>query len=154
MPGLISGRRSRAAWCVAMLLSCALLTAVAAAPQTVRGGAGRASTLEWRPCEEPAQRTFECATLAVPLDYDRPAGEGIDLAVIRRNATSPSERIRSLFFNPGGPGGAGTNALPAWYEQFFPEKLHRRFDIVSWDPRGVGRSTAVRCFRDTKDAQA
>ncbi|MEV6398202.1 alpha/beta hydrolase [Streptomyces sp. NPDC051907] len=132
------------------------MTAGAAAPQTVRGGDGGdgGATLEWRPCEGTEQRGSECATLKVPLDYDRPAGQTIDLAVIRRKATSPSERIGSLFFNPGGPGGAGTDALPAWYERFFPAELRKRFDIVSWDPRGVGRSTAVRCFRDAEEATA
>lgn len=138
-----------------MLLPCVLLSTAAASPHAGRGGdAAGASSLEWRPCEDPAQRGFECATLKVPLDYDRPAGESIDLAVIRRKATSPSERIGSLFFNPGGPGGAGTAALPAWYERFFPAELRKRFDIVSWDPRGVGRSTAVRCFGSAEEATA
>ncbi|MFE5805135.1 alpha/beta hydrolase [Streptomyces sp. NPDC056491] len=92
--------------------------------------------------------------MPVPLDYDHPSGKVVDLAVIRRRATSPSTRIGSLFFNPGGPGGAGTDALPAWYDRFFPAELRKRFDIVSWDPRGVGRSTAVRCFGDAEEATA
>ncbi|MEV6953468.1 alpha/beta hydrolase [Streptomyces sp. NPDC051183] len=134
-----------------------LLTVGMVPPQAVRGGDSGyrgAATLEWRPCQDPAQQGFECATLNVPLDYDRPAGEAIELAVIRHKATSPSERISSLFFNPGGPGGPGTDALPAWYDRYFPADLRKRFDIVSWDPRGVGRSTAVRCFRDAAEATA
>lgn len=154
MPGPISRRQGRLAWCVAMALPYILLSAGAAAPQTVRGGDSGAAAPTWRPCEDEAQRGFECATLDVPLDYDRPAGETIDLALIRRRATVPSERLGSLFFNPGGPGGAGTNALPAWYERYFPAELRERFDIVSWDPRGVGRSTAVRCFGSTEEATA
>ncbi|MFF3327377.1 alpha/beta hydrolase [Streptomyces sp. NPDC002889] len=151
MSGLIPRRRGGLAWCTAMLLPYVLLSA--AAPQTVRGGSAGTSALEWRPCGEPAQRGFECATFDVPLDYGHPAGDAIHLAVIRRKATSPSERIGSLFFNPGGPGGAGTAALPAWYERF-PAGLRQRFDIVSWDPRGVGRSTAVHCFRNAEEATA
>ncbi|MEJ8636624.1 alpha/beta hydrolase [Streptomyces sp. MS2.AVA.5] len=154
MPGPISRRQGRLAWCVAMALPYILLSAGAAAPQTVRGGDSGAAAPTWRPCEDEAQRGFECATLDVPLDYDRPAGETIDLALIRRRATVPSERLGSLFFNPGGPGGAGTNALPAWYERYFPAELRERFDIVSWDPRGVGRSTAVRCFGSAEEATA
>ncbi|MFE2813643.1 alpha/beta hydrolase [Streptomyces nigra] len=154
MPGAISGRRGRAAWCAALLLPYVLLTTGAAAPQPVRGGDTAAPTLDWRPCEEPEQRGFECATLRVPLDHDRPDGETIDLAVIRHAATSPSERIGSLFMNPGGPGGPGTDALPSLYDRFFPAELRKRFDIVSWDPRGVGRSTAVRCFASAEEATA
>ncbi|GAA0668061.1 hypothetical protein GCM10009535_54910 [Streptomyces thermocarboxydovorans] len=98
----------------------------AAAPQAVHGGATGAPALHWRPCEEPAQRGFECATFDVPLDHCRPAGETIRLAVIRHKATNPSARIGSLFFNPGGPGGSGTVSLPQWYEKFFPAELRER----------------------------
>ncbi|MFD6274256.1 alpha/beta hydrolase [Streptomyces sp. NPDC060209] len=154
MPGPISRRRGGIAWCVAVLLPCALLSTAAAPQQSLHGGTAGASTLEWRACEDPAQKGFECATLDVPLDYDRPADDTIHLAVIRREATEPSRRIGSLFFNPGGPGGPGTAALPAWYDQYVPAGLRERFDVVSWDPRGVGRSTAVRCFGDAEEAAA
>ncbi|MEF9907053.1 hypothetical protein [Streptomyces sp. P9-A2] len=60
-----------------------------------RGGPGGAAALDWQPCEDPAQQGFDCATLEVPLDHDRPAGETIDLALIRHKATGPSERIGS-----------------------------------------------------------
>ncbi|GAA1423726.1 alpha/beta hydrolase [Streptomyces thermospinosisporus] len=136
------------------MLPCALFTPAAAAPQAVHGGAAGASALDWRPCEDPAQRGFECATFDVPLDHSRPAGDTIQLAVIRHKATNPSARTGSLFFNPGGPGGSGTVSLPQWYERFFPAELRERFDVVSWDPRGVGRSTAVRCFADAEEATA
>ncbi|MFE9923087.1 hypothetical protein ACFYQA_16310 [Streptomyces sp. NPDC005774] len=138
-----------------MVLPCVLFSpAAAAVPQPVRGGPSGAAALEWQPCEDPAQQGFDRATLEVPLDYDRPAGETIDLALIRHKATGPSERIGSLFFNPGGPGGSGTAALPLWYERFFPAGPRERFDVVSWDPRGIGRSTAVRCFADAEEAAA
>ncbi|MEV4918241.1 alpha/beta hydrolase [Streptomyces tirandamycinicus] len=105
--------------------------------------ADAAPALDWSPCEEAPG--FDCATAKAPLDHRRPAGPTVDLAVIRRPATGPGPRLGTLFFNPGGPGGAGTEALPQWYE-LFPEELRQRFDIASWDPRGAGRSTSVRCF--------
>lgn len=106
--------------------------------------------LAWSPCSHASG--FECATAKVPLDHGRPAGRTIELAVIKRRATDPDRRAGSLFFNPGGPGNAatGTAALPAAYERF-PRGLRERFDIVSWDPRGVGRSSAVRCFNSAQE---
>ncbi|KES07025.1 alpha/beta hydrolase [Streptomyces toyocaensis] len=109
--------------------------------------------LDWSPCSYAPG--FQCATAEVPLDHRHPGGRTIDLAVIRRPATDPAHRAGSLFFNPGGPGNAtaGTAALPVAYEAF-PRELRERFDIVSWDPRGVGRSTAVRCFTSAEEFAA
>ncbi|MFD3625936.1 alpha/beta hydrolase [Streptomyces sp. NPDC058698] len=154
MPGPISRPRRRLAWGIALALPCVLLSPAATVAQSPRGGAAGPSALEWQPCQDPAEPDFDCATFEVPLDHDRPAGETIDLAVIRHKATDPAERIGSLFLNPGGPGGSGTASLPLWYERFFPAELRERFDIVSWDPRGVGRSTAARCFDDAGEATA
>ena len=123
-----------------------------AAAEPFRGGASvgdGGTVLRWKPCQDEAQRGFECATTKVPLDYARPRWRTIELAVIRHRATASGKRTGSLFFNPGGPGGAGTVGLPELYEKF-PAQLRERFDIISWDPRGIGRSTAVRCF-DTAD---
>jgi pimeloyl-ACP methyl ester carboxylesterase len=102
--------------------------------------------LNWQPCNG----SFKCATAVVPLDYGNPGGSTIDLAVIKHVATDPAHRIGSLLFNPGGPGGAGTQYLPAWYD-FFPAQVRARFDIVSFDPRGIGASTAVQCFASSDD---
>ena len=87
---------------------------------------------------------FTCATIAAPLNYRDPAGPKIRLAVVEHAATGPARR-GVIFFNPGGPGGPGTVQLPQWIG-FFPKTLLRQYDIVSWDPRGSGASTAVRCF--------
>jgi hypothetical protein len=108
-------------------------------------GRWRCSALTWKPCASPAQRGFECATARVPLDYSRPRGAKIRLAVIRHRATDRARRIGALFVNFGGPGASGTDVLPMAYD-FFPAALRARFDFVSWDPRGIGRSTAVQCF--------
>jgi pimeloyl-ACP methyl ester carboxylesterase len=109
--------------------------------------------LDWRPCADPGQHGFDCATAQVPLDYGDPQGATIDLAVIRHPATDPAHRRGTLFFNSGGPGGAGTEDLPAWIA-LFPAEVRARFDLLSWDPRGVGASTAVQCFATLDDEQA
>jgi pimeloyl-ACP methyl ester carboxylesterase len=124
-------------------LSPAALASAAAAPVPV---------LDWQPCGEPGQQGFDCATAQVPLDYGDPQGATIDLAVIRHSATDPAHRLGALFFNPGGPGGAGTDELPAFFH-LFPPALRARFDLISWDPRGVGASTAVQCFATADDEQ-
>ncbi|MFE4517405.1 alpha/beta fold hydrolase [Kitasatospora sp. NPDC056783] len=100
---------------------------------------------DWKqPCADPS---FECDTVAVPLDHRDPRGRSIRLSVIRRPATDRAHRIGSLFFNPGGPAVPGTAALPAVYG-LFPEQVRERFDIVSFDPRGTGASTTLDCFPD------
>jgi pimeloyl-ACP methyl ester carboxylesterase len=108
--------------------------------------------LAWQPCADPDQSGFDCATAQVPLDYRDPRGVAIDLAVIKHPATDPAHRIGSLFFNPGGPGGIGTQDLPKWFD-LFPATLRERLDIISWDPRGLGASTAVQCFATAEDEQ-
>jgi pimeloyl-ACP methyl ester carboxylesterase len=87
------------------------------------------------------------------LDWDRPRGRTISLAVIRHLASRPEERIGSLFVNPGGPGESGVglvsgagSELDGWGDG--------RFDVVSWDPRGTNASTPVRCFRTQRAADA
>lgn len=109
-----------------------------------------APKLSWQPCAGRAQKGFQCATARrVPLDYRHPRGRTIHLALIRHRATDPGHRISTLFFNPGGPGGAGTAALPLYF-RLFPAALRARFDIASWDPRGVGESTPVKCFSSAR----
>ncbi|MEU2432835.1 alpha/beta hydrolase [Streptomyces sp. NPDC007861] len=148
IPGSIAGRGGYAAAALAAVI-CTTLTAGQgrAAPGDGPAPSDHAAPLQWSPCPEAGE--YDCATAQVPLDYRNPGGRSIELALVRRKATGPGPRIGSLFFNPGGPGAAGTELLPATYEAFPPE-VRRRFDIVSWDPRGVGASTAVRCF-DTTD---
>lgn len=87
---------------------------------------------------------FQCATATVPLDWQDPSGSTISLAVVKHPAGNAAQKIGTLMFNPGGPGGTGTSEFPQWIDGF-PQELRDRFDIVSWDPRGVGESTAVQC---------
>jgi pimeloyl-ACP methyl ester carboxylesterase len=84
--------------------------------------------------------------LRVPLDYANPAAGTIILAVARRPAADRANRIGSLFINPGGPGGSGVQMVSDFnLSSSIPQAVLDRFDIVSWDPRGVGLSNAVAC---------
>ncbi|WP_328450224.1 alpha/beta hydrolase [Amycolatopsis sp. NBC_00438] len=108
--------------------------------------------LTWSDCQD----GFQCSTAPVPLDYDQPTGAQIQLALIKLPATDPAKRIGTLFVNFGGPGASGLQRLRErgkWPWLFSPE-LRSRFDVVSWDPRGIANSTAVRCFDTEADQQA
>lgn len=87
---------------------------------------------------------FQCATLAVPLDYSHPNGETIKIALIRKPATDPAQRIGSILTNPGGPGAPGIDFLKQFASSM--SGLNTRFDLVGFDPRGVGQSAPVRCL--------
>jgi pimeloyl-ACP methyl ester carboxylesterase len=133
------------------LAALAVSSALAASPASARSAATVAvPRLVWHRCASPAQRGFQCATAPVPLDYSNPRGPAIHLAVIRHRASDRAHRIGTLFFNPGGPGAAGTVGLPLVLERF-PAALRARFDIASWDPRGAGASTAVKCLPTPAD---
>ena len=93
----------------------------------------------WLPC-----RPYQCGTVAVPLDYAHPQARTIGIFVERHPASDPAARLGSLVINPGGPGDSGVDDLPAELRVLTPDLL-ARFDIVSFDPRGVGRSQPVRC---------
>ncbi|MCA2200450.1 alpha/beta hydrolase [Streptomyces sp. SMS_SU21] len=117
--------------------------------------ASGAGAIDWGHCEAtedgPAPGdAWRCATLEVPLDWSKPDGETIDLALIRAEATG-DDRIGSLLFNFGGPGGSGVSTLPAYAGM--AADLRERYDLVSWDPRGTGASGGVRC-RDDKAIEA
>ena len=106
-------------------------------------------TLGWADCDD----GFLCATAEVPLNYNRPGDGQIELAVIKLPATDPQNRIGTLFINFGGPGQSGVDRLRgrARWPWLFSEELRSRFDLVSWDQRGVSRSAAVRCFPDAAE---
>ncbi|MCC5031778.1 alpha/beta hydrolase [Streptomyces sp. WAC 00631] len=113
-------------------------------------GAGASSVprLDWAPCLHTPR--YHCATARVPLDHRRPWGRTIELALIKRPAVEPHRRVGSLFYHPG-LRADGTAALRESYEDF-PLAVRKRFDLVSWDMRGTGQSTPVRCFRSTAQA--
>ena len=133
-------------FCSVVVGALALGTRAAAHPPP-----GAIPHLEWRPCGDGSE--FDCARAQVPLDYRHPGRRTIELSVKKRAATGPGRRIGTLFFNPGGPGGAGAQSLSFFYP-LLPHEARERFDVVSWDPRGVGDSTPVRCFRTAEEAIA
>jgi len=110
-----------------------------------------ASTIDWASCADAGNTVVEldCATLQVPLDHTDPGGDRIDLALARVPATG-SDVIGSLVFNPGGPGASGIDFL-ASAAVVVPAELAARFDLVAFDPRGVGRSTSLVCDNDLDD---
>ncbi|MET9499168.1 alpha/beta hydrolase [Streptomyces sp. NPDC006552] len=90
---------------------------------------------------------WQCATLKAPLDYTEPDGATIGLALIRAEARGGGgDRLGSLLFNFGGPGGSGVELMPAFAPQY--TTLRERYDLVSFDPRGVAASAGVRCRGD------
>lgn len=106
-------------------------------------GAAPAPGITWEACtqQDLVDAGFECGRVVVPRDRTNPSGPTFSIAVTRhRSAGTDEERIGSLFFNPGGPGGSGLeSAADVWGA--LPDELRSRFDLVSWDPRGVGAST-------------
>ncbi|MGW7578419.1 alpha/beta hydrolase [Streptomyces sp. NPDC054765] len=146
-----AGRRCHAAALAAAVICSTVFSGPGPAPAAAPSPSIPAPQLDWRPCARGSR--FDCATAKVPLDYRNPGRRTIELAVVKRQATGPGRRIGTLFFNPGGPGGPGTVQMPELYD-FFPQRVRERFDIVSWDPRGVGNSTAVNCFGSPEEAGA
>jgi pimeloyl-ACP methyl ester carboxylesterase len=108
------------------------------APLGTNGAA--APQLRWTPCHG----KYQCATANVPLSYRDAHGATIALAVIRLPASDPAHRIGTLFVNYGGPGTDGVSELVHFGERYPPD-LRAKFDLVSFDPRGIGASTPVSC---------
>lgn len=96
----------------------------------------RSQRLTWEPCA----RDVTCTSVLAPLDHENPDGTAVTLALTRRAATG-EPRLGTLFVNPGGPGAPGRN-----YAASFPTRGLEGYDVVGWDPRGVGGSTPVRCY--------
>ncbi len=152
-------------------LRAAALTATAVTLSVLLAGCGVGSQesdgdltdqkLDWKDCPAPSEAegggsapsplpdggAWQCATMKAPLDWDDPKGDTIGLALIRAKASGAADRrIGSLVFNFGGPGGSGVTTLPAFGQDY--ANLRTRYDLVSFDPRGVGRSAPVECLDD------
>ena len=105
-------------------------------------------SISWQPCGR-----VQCATLSVPLDPKKPNGAHIDLALARLPATNKHARRGVLLVNPGGPGGSGVDFLRT-SAGVFSANIRRHFDLVSWDPRGVGASAPIDCGEHLDDFYA
>ena len=129
-----------------LLLSILLLTSCSSTTKQVFPEATNdLSTLNWSSCYD----TFQCATLKVPIDYTNASLGQFDIAVVRYRDPNQKNRIGSLVINPGGPGVSGVDyALNAQYI-VNPEVLER-YDIVGFDPRGIGSSTPISCLNDAE----
>lgn len=95
-------------------------------------------TINWSGCGQ----GFECGTLSVPLDYSNPGARKISLSLIKKPKTGSAPRIGTVLYNPGGPGESGVDYLR---NDDSINGLAQHFDVVAWDPRGVGASTPVTC---------
>ncbi|MFD7235259.1 alpha/beta hydrolase [Streptomyces syringium] len=126
----------------ALLLTLAT-TAVAATLTTPVQASPAAPALTWKPCESPAGAT-ECATLSVPMDYRDPGGQRVDLAVSRLRGVDSPARRGTLLVIPGGPGGSGVARLATKGAEL-RKQTGGAYDIVAFDPRGVGGSTPADC---------
>jgi pimeloyl-ACP methyl ester carboxylesterase len=99
-------------------------------------------TIDWTPC--PTAATKQCGTMQVPVDWSKPRGGQMTVAVARRPADDPARRVGTLFFNAGGPGD-GEVKYVVDNDSYFSATLRARFDIVGVDPRATGGSGRVRC---------
>ncbi|WBQ07929.1 alpha/beta hydrolase [Kribbella sp. CA-293567] len=133
-----------------LLRATAALTAVAMLVPGVANATSRGPAvpkINWGTCgADPQLAPFQCATVEVPTDYDRPRGATTTIALTRLPAGDPARKIGTLFTNPGGPGGSGVEFVQKEAQKAYRDKVRARFDILGFDPRGVGKSDQVTCF--------
>ncbi|MFC6018467.1 alpha/beta hydrolase [Plantactinospora solaniradicis] len=135
---------------VVVLLGSTAATAASAGDGTSRtahiGPSGwRAHSVDWKSCpDRPNEAGLRCATLDLPIDWDRPNGATFPLAITRRAASDPRARIGPLVFGTGGPGLSGVDHVAEAGQHLSPEIL-RRFDVIGFDARGVARSSRAVC---------
>ena len=161
--GVVVGRRVAAAG-VALALAWGLVPSGVTTPEPAQAAVTKTSSvtaearkmaavptpkLSWSKCVTGA----ECATVKVPLDYDKPKGAKVELALLRVKARDRKNRIGTLFVNPGGPGGSSVDLALA-SPDVLSAKVRDRFDVVGVDPRGIGYGTPVSCFSSTRAQNA
>lgn len=130
-----------------VLTSILLLTSCAAAEPEPLPSLSQYQTqeLKWRDC----YGNYQCSSLLVPIDYADLSVGAFSLALLRYQALDQDRRIGSLVVNPGGPGSSGVDYAYSAEYIVSPEILER-FDIVGFDPRGVGESAAIKCLNDAE----
>ena len=108
-------------------------------------------TIDWKDCSD-GTSPFQCGTVTVPLDYEHPDGRTITIAVRKLPAPDGDAEHGSLFINPGGPGASGV-AMMQVMAPMFTEELRGAYDIIGFDPRGVGQSTPITCWTNDEIKQ-
>lgn len=156
--GRVARIKTRGGMVAAVVVSAALLAAPAAVLVTSADASEPSEDLRafydqkptWAPCDFDA--TIDCASVTVPLDYAHPDGKQISIAISRQRASDPARRRGVLMADPGGPGGSGlitfdaANHQVSWPKQTFASTpLSRVYDLIGFDPRGVGRSAPFSC---------
>ncbi|MET1255438.1 alpha/beta hydrolase [Aliikangiella maris] len=110
--------------------------------------------INWQPCEtRPAP--FECAQVDVPLSYspyDR-SDKTTSIALARYPASDPEQKIGSILLNPGGPGGSGVNFVLNAGPFLFSPQVREKFDLIGFDPRGIGASNPLQCFTSAEEQE-
>jgi pimeloyl-ACP methyl ester carboxylesterase len=132
-------------WTAALTVTAGLAAAVAVLPGTASATAPQPSgpvvpVLAWKPCHD----GFRCATAHVPLNYRDPRGATISIAVISHRATRPGSSLGWLFFGGGGPQAQITPFLSTYPS--LPAQWRERYNVITFDPRGMGYSTQIRCY--------
>ena len=102
--------------------------------------------MTWKSCKKGKNGDLRCAQVKVPLDYTKPKGKTITIAMAKMPATG-KKPMGTLFVNPGGPGASGID-MAGRANTYFSDGIREKYDIVGFDPRGVGESTAVQCYDD------
>ncbi|WP_433163048.1 alpha/beta hydrolase [Kribbella sp. CA-247076] len=131
-------------------LACGAALGVAAAGLTALPASATPATIQWADCTPEGQddpevvKGSQCATLQVPVDWRNPDGPTFGLAIARRTAKEPGDRVGVLLWGPGGPGDSGVDRVKTGMDRF-SQTLQNRFDVVSFDPRGIARSNPVKC---------
>ncbi|CAM5450544.1 Alpha/beta fold hydrolase OS=Streptomyces microflavus OX=1919 GN=HUT09_00205 PE=3 SV=1 [Streptomyces microflavus] len=147
---------SKIALVIAAVLAPTLLGTTAMAAPTAGPGSPvdlpttAAPSLTWQGCGGDIPPTVECATLKVPLDHRRPDGKKINVSLSRIKAADPGKRRGALLFNPGGPSGSGL-FYPLALSGLLPQSVKDRYDLIGFDPRGVGASSPLACGTTTAD---
>ena len=108
-------------------------------------------TIDWKDCSD-GTASFQCGMVTVPLDYEHPDGQTITIAVRKLAASDGNAEHGSLFLNPGGPGGSGV-AMMQVMAPMLTEETRGAYDIIGFDPRGVGQSTPITCWTNDEIKQ-
>ncbi len=140
-------RTAAALGAAALVSTLAVPAGASGAPAAAARPAPTVPQIAWGSCgDDAALAAFECAEVEVPTDHDRPRGATTTIALTRLPATDPDQRIGTLFTNPGGPGGSGVDFVQAAGEFAWTPEVRARFDVLGFDPRGVGASGPTTCF--------